>query len=82
MPQFQVHPKQNTINNILEFFEEPRCISLTDAAKAIGYGRGTMERYLPWLVKAGYLKRTTYPHIWGKPYKYEKITPRAENLLD
>ena len=68
--------------DILQFFAVPKCISLTDIAKGTGWGRTCLYRRLPELIEAGYLKRTTYPHIWGKPHEYEKITPRAENLLD
>ncbi len=64
-----------TRKDILQFFEEPRCISLTDIAKGTGYGRTAIIENMTKLIKAGLLKRTTYPHIWGKPHKYERTQP-------
>lgn len=63
-----------TRKDILQFFEEPRCISLTDIAEEVGYGRTTILRNIPALVDAGLLKRTYYPHIWAKPIRYERTT--------
>lgn len=58
---------------LLQFFEKPRTISLSDIAEKVGYGQRTVEVRIGELVESGRLKKETFPHDWGKPNRYEVL---------
>lgn len=60
--------------DILQFFEKPRYIHLTDIAEGTGWSRKPVTRRINELADAGLLKRIYPPHARGKPVWYERTT--------